>query len=301
MGLSPLQCVCFVLMGAILAVWMDDEGSRHPMSDRSDAGAAATTTTFCDYSSSYSNILSYAIPANTIGEVGPGVVRLEDGSDLEYNDDDDDSSMSDASWQPPQRNSTLNGLLAQNFANMSNNNLNATSSAASKYSPILNYLRDPERFIQTVQDCATDPHCHIMYQHVSKTGGTTVEQALFPLFDLPTVSTCCHQRLRQQFWENTEHYCAAKFSSWQMFEDEFKEVVGTCQDADPLRRTLVLTTFREPTATLLSYIHQMCNKVSPVCYNMLPTVTVLSSREWWVKYVLTSTKLVFFLLFKEYQ
>lgn len=45
-----------------------------------------------------------------------------------------------------------------------------------------------------------------------------------------------------------------------MFEDEFKEVVAACQDADPQRRTLVLTTFREPTTTLLSYIHQMCNK-----------------------------------------
>lgn len=73
--------------------------------------------------------------------------------------------------------------------------------------------------------------------------------------------TCCHQRLRQQFYENPEEYCKLKFSSWQMFDDEFLEVVHACQETNPQRRTLILTTFREPTRTLLSYIHQMCNKV----------------------------------------
>lgn len=91
--------------------------------------------------------------------------------------------------------------------------------------------------------------------------GTTLERALFPVFGQETLHTCCHQRLRGMFHENPHEYCRQKFTSWQMFDDEFLEVVHTCQKADPQRRTLLLTTFREPTQTIISYIHQMCNKM----------------------------------------
>ena len=45
---------------------------------------------------------------------------------------------------------------------------------ASDGSP-LNFLTNPVGFIEKFQDCADDPRCHVMYQHVSKTGGTYYE------------------------------------------------------------------------------------------------------------------------------
>jgi hypothetical protein len=91
--------------------------------------------------------------------------------------------------------------------------------------------------------------------------GTTLEHALYPVFGQETVLTCCHQRLRSTFFENIDAYCTDKFTSWQMFDDELLEVVHTCQQRDPQRQTLLLTTFREPTQAFLSYVHQMCNKM----------------------------------------
>lgn len=217
MGISTWQSVCLFLLGAILAVWMD-EGSTQIL--ESDCPTTKTTTT----TESTASRQSHAISAN----------NPIFGKSLSISDDPSLEVMTEAEWRKTA--SELNG-------------------------EPLNYLRDPKGFIARFQSCTVDPHCHVMYHHVSKTGGTTLEQTLFPVFGQEVMRTCCHQRLRQQFFENPQEYCQLKFSSWQMFDDEFLEVVHTCQKDDPKRRTLLLTTFREPTRTLLSYIHQMCNKL----------------------------------------
>uniref|UniRef100_A0A7S3P7W5 Sulfotransferase n=1 Tax=Amphora coffeiformis TaxID=265554 RepID=A0A7S3P7W5_9STRA len=203
MGISIWQSVCIVLLGAILAVWMD-EGSNQIFNLECSKPAEISGS-------------------NPIAETDPTAIV-----------DPSLEAMAEAQW------------------------IKDTSEL--KGAP-LNFLRDPKGFIARFQSCTTDPRCHVMYHHVSKTGGTTLEQALFPVFGQDVMHTCCHQRLRQRFFENPEEFCNLKFSSWQMFDDEFLEVVHTCQQADPKRRSLLLTTFREPTRTLLSYIHQMCNKL----------------------------------------
>ena len=206
MGISTWQSVCLVLLGAILAVCLD-EGSNQIV----EFGCPTIATT----ESTANNPTMLETGLNTIGDP-----VLE--------------ATAESQW------------------------INATSGLNGVP---LNYLRDPKGFIARFQSCTIDPHCHVMYHHVSKTGGTTLEQALFPVFGQEVMHTCCHQRLRLKFLESPEEYCKLKFSSWQMFDDEFLEVVHTCQQADPQRRTLLLTTFREPSRTLLSYIHQMCNKL----------------------------------------
>lgn len=149
MGLSAIQCLCCVLMGAIFAVWMDDEESRR---------LSTEALVVCD--AGYGSAAVYA-------NFDQGVVRLESNQSTEYGDDlddydnDDENDKNSTSWQP----SSITSSNKSGLENIADHN----NKTASKYSPILNYLRDPERFIRTVQDCATDPRCHIMYQHVSKT------------------------------------------------------------------------------------------------------------------------------------
>lgn len=50
-----------------------------------------------------------------------------------------------------------------------------TKVAAATQGTPLNFLRDPHGFIERFQDCVGDPDCHIMYHHVSKTGGVCVK------------------------------------------------------------------------------------------------------------------------------
>ncbi|OEU23471.1 hypothetical protein FRACYDRAFT_233641 [Fragilariopsis cylindrus CCMP1102] len=39
-----------------------------------------------------------------------------------------------------------------------------------------------ELFINTFADCVLDPNCHLLYHHVGKTGGTTIEKIFYQLF-----------------------------------------------------------------------------------------------------------------------
>lgn len=92
-------------------------------------------------------------------------------------------------------------------------------------------------------------------------GGTTIEGAFFPEFGQPVVGTCCHGRILSKFRNETEHYCAQKFTSWQVSFRKFYEVVETCRRMrGPAARNVVWVTFREPIATFVSLVHQMCNK-----------------------------------------
>lgn len=124
----------------------------------------------------------------------------------------------------------------------------------------LNYLRDKDDVIQVFKDCENDPKCYFTYHHVAKSGGTSVEENMFPKFGQDTELTCCHGRMLNKFRADPERYCAQKFTSWQVSKNKFTEIVETCQKLRPDSRTVVWTTFREPISTYVSLIHQMCNK-----------------------------------------
>lgn len=64
----------------------------------------------------------------------------------------------------------------------------------------------------------------------------------------------------EKFRNETERYCAEKFTSWQVSKNKFTEIVETCHKIRPKSRTVVWTTFREPISTYVSLVHQMCNK-----------------------------------------
>jgi hypothetical protein len=124
----------------------------------------------------------------------------------------------------------------------------------------INYLRESETTVKVFKDCTADPNCHFTYHHVSKTGGTTIEENMYPKFAQPIQSTCCHGRILKEFRADPEHYCAQKFTSWQVSKGKFIEIVNTCRRLRPNSRTVVWTTFREPISTFVSLVHQMCNK-----------------------------------------
>lgn len=87
---------------------------------------------------------------------------------------------------------------------------------------------------------------------------------MFPKFGQPTDLTCCHSKILQQLDANPAHYCAQKFTSWQVNDAEYFRVLAKCRkwslSQGKSRRVVVWTTFREPVSMFLSLVHQMCNK-----------------------------------------
>ena len=127
MAPSPWQSVCLVLLGAILAVWVD-EGST----DGAVECLGSTFTTTVDGNNAASGWLNAGQPV-TVTE-NKRATPSEQQMFLE----------AEERW---------------------NEAVEHFQGAA------LNYLRDPKGFIERFQNCVNDPHCYIMYHHVSKTGG----------------------------------------------------------------------------------------------------------------------------------
>lgn len=226
--LSNLHCLCCVLVGAIFAVWMAGPDQGCPAAAVLDSSghivlAPPGVSSYYGTNEVVQTRDSYAANGN------PDLLQDNEGDSVDSEDEVVDLS-------------------------------DGVNLASNRTTAAINYLQQPDAFVQLFQDCSVDPDCHIMYHHTSKTGGTTLEHALFPAFDQPIELTCCHKRLRERFFDDPDHFCSQKFTSWQMFDDEYLEVVTHCHKRDPQRRSLLLTSFREPTQALLSYIHQMCNK-----------------------------------------
>ena len=87
---------------------------------------------------------------------------------------------------------------------------------------VLNYFLEPHQFVTTVTDCFMEPTCHIHYLHISKTGGTTIEEQFETLLnsnnnnsDHPQNHTtqkdykfqsCCHDSAIQRFIPSKDCY-----------------------------------------------------------------------------------------------
>ena len=147
-----------------------------------------------------------------------------------------------------------------------------TSATGSRTS--IQYHWHPEEFIGVLTDCIFDEGCGILYHHVQKSGGSTVESVFFGFLPpdvtgtglKPTAVTRTSDFVnnhKRTFWNHTDAFCGrSKFSSYQVPPDgrEFKAVAERCLDATDRNRFVILSSYREPISRVLSQIHQICNK-----------------------------------------
>ena len=159
----------------------------------------------------------------------------------------------------------------------------------------INYNLKPDLFTATISQCLLDDQCRIIYHHVGKSGGTTLEDTFFHMYP-PELKSCCGPKLLGKLANDErsrEKYCTAKFSSYQIIGSHVDGLVKSCMrinsddvaatsgskndehnttangssknnKGNPPRkpRSVVLTTYREPISRTLSSIHQLCNKQS---------------------------------------
>jgi len=126
--------------------------------------------------------------------------------------------------------------------------------------PSVGYISDPNKFVKKFGDCARDWTCHFYFWHITKTGGTTLQRSFRKLFHQPAVKACCNDEVMGRFFENPDFYCRLKFSSYEVFGDQFRSVVETCMKLLPDSRAIIFFTYREPIARLISNINHLCNK-----------------------------------------
>jgi len=154
----------------------------------------------------------------------------------------------------------------------------------------INYNLKPELFTATISECLLDEQCRIIYHHVGKSGGTTLEDTFFHMYP-PKHSSCCGSKLLGRlanYEESRKTYCTAKFSSYQIIGAHVPGLVKSCMRINSMDglesegqntsstngnigkdgrasqqpRSVVLTTYRDPISRTLSSIHQLCNKQS---------------------------------------
>jgi hypothetical protein len=146
MGISPWQSTCLVLLGMILAVWIDegnDESNR--------------TTTNCQSTQKVQSFTPTAVERFRNGETPTKTT-------VDY------VTVLDAENERQERIKTIQTQAKTEW----NNALESSNSGFA-----INYLRDPMGFIERFQNCVNHKDCYIMYQHVSKTGGTFTESITY--------------------------------------------------------------------------------------------------------------------------
>lgn len=124
---------------------------------------------------------------------------------------------------------------------------------------------DTDPFLKIYSQCIVDPTCSIQYMHSGKTGGTFLETLMKHVVDIETPLSCCSKPMMQRFEKETVSYCNSPFSSYQVGGISFSHILKTCQEESKhekikMKRIVALFTYREPLATVVSYIHQVCNK-----------------------------------------
>ena len=69
----------------------------------------------------------------------------------------------------------------------------------------INFMHNPRAFIQAIQSCETDSRCRLMYHHVGKTGGTTIESKFNKLWNGRRYEySCCGVSIVQKVLANTK-------------------------------------------------------------------------------------------------
>ena len=151
---------------------------------------------------------------------------------------------------------------------------NSNSNSKNSYYDIVLYPQNRKFVIETILKCwdlqqqqqpsSTKKNCHLMYHHLPKTGGTYIASKLFPMFENGTRyksnEWCCHEILMEKFYNNTQEYCTQKrIGIYEVWGDEYYEVLETCRKLYPQELYVGLISIREPIQRTLSLIHQQCN------------------------------------------
>lgn len=124
----------------------------------------------------------------------------------------------------------------------------------------INFMHSPDTFVEIFQQCESDPRCHVIFHHVFKTGGTTIEKTLAALWSQPHNNSCCNEQRMRNFFQSRDYYCDSKFSSHQVNATDFFRAVNECVYRYPVERNVpqprvvLLTTFREPIQMTLSQV-----------------------------------------------
>ena len=138
------------------------------------------------------------------------------------------------------------------------------------------YQRQPQKVIEIFDNCVGNDKCHVLYQHVQKTGGSYLASKLKPTLEkvpggqnnnnryVPN-EWCCGSNLIKRFQNNTSQFCTNyKFSIYEMNSLEFSTILETCSkynEQEEGGHTYVsIVTVREPIQRTISQIHQQCNK-----------------------------------------
>jgi hypothetical protein len=131
---------------------------------------------------------------------------------------------------------------------------------------VLDYHFHADEFTQSFAACVLDNNCRVVYHHVPKTAGTTIEQVASKLFRLPVaLPSCCDDSVIDRFKQSQAKYCGRKFSSYQVNGTQFVKIVHSCQlfhssrNYSQPQRAVVLSSYREPIARTLSYVSLSCS------------------------------------------
>ena len=147
-----------------------------------------------------------------------------------------------------------------------------TAAAANDTEMAMQFHLNPEGFINVVADCIFNDGCGLLYHHVAKSGGTTVEGYFFKMFRPKPAGTGMTwgdmkrtTLFKSKFFDDNgayvDAYCGqSKFFSLQDYGKEFPSVVKECLDRTNRTKFVVLSSYREPISRVLSLIHQLCNK-----------------------------------------
>ena len=125
----------------------------------------------------------------------------------------------------------------------------------------INYRLQTQTFLDILKSCIQNQECNIYFQHIGKTGGTTIENRFYPKLWEPSWYA---DGIMNKFLNNTNRYCNKKFMSLQVDGKKSRQVIEMCRNKKSRmgKPTVVLTAIREPISRLLSFIHQQCNENS---------------------------------------
>ena len=154
-------------------------------------------------------------------------------------------------------------------------NINATSAINSNTlsskinnNTHINFNRNPSTFTAVLSDCLLDNHCKVIYHHIQKTGGKTVEYRMFHAFPNQIYKRkqirCCFEKTENEFSRAKKILCKEKFTSYEVDSKQFENMVRKCQKINHVKgedpdRNVVLVSIRKPQDRMLSRINAFCN------------------------------------------
>jgi Sulfotransferase family len=125
------------------------------------------------------------------------------------------------------------------------------------------FSSSPAFFADRIADCMDSDTCHILYQHVQKTGGSNFASRLFPIIENSTYNSsewCCNQKLVSRFELQPHDFCSRKLGVYEVTAPQYQEIVATCRNLRPSDEYLPLISIREPIQRTISMINHQCNK-----------------------------------------